>query len=116
MLVRWRLPGGPAVAAAGLAALLVASVIPGEPGVRGRSYADLAASAATPPDVTRVDRRLDYSNDATELPLASFDANQAFAAVWDGHWWTAAEAPHTFYLYTPGPRRSSSSTGSSSRP
>ena len=78
------------------------SVIPGEPGVRGRYYADSAASAATPPDVTRVDRRLDYSNDATELPLASFDANQAFAAVWDGHWWTAAEAPHTFYLYAPG--------------
>ena len=102
VLVRWRLPGGPAVAAAGLAASLVASVIPGEPGVRGRYYADLTASAATPPDVTRVDRRLDYSNDATELPLASFDANQSFAAVWDGHWWAATEAPHTFYLYAPG--------------
>ncbi len=102
VLVRWRLPGGPAAAAAGLAALFVASVIPGEPGFRGRYDADSAASAGTPPDVTRVDRRLDFSNDATELPLASFDANQAFAAVWDGHWWSAGEAPHMFYLYAPG--------------
>src|SRR5580765_7160820 len=101
VLVRWRLPGGPAAAAAGLAALLVASVIPGEPGFRGRYYADSAANAGTPPDATRVDRRLDFSNDATELPLASFDANQAFAAVWDGHWWSAGEA-HMFYLYAPG--------------
>jgi hypothetical protein len=102
VLVRWRLPGATAAAAAGLAALFVASVIPGEPGLRGRYYADPAASGDRPPDVTRVDRRLDYSNDATELPLASFDANQAFAAVWDGQWWTAGEAPHTFYLYAPG--------------
>ena len=36
VLVRWRLPGGTAAAAAGLAALFVASVIPGEPGFRGR--------------------------------------------------------------------------------
>src|SRR5262245_23907108 len=102
VLVRWRLPGGTAVAAAGLAALFVASVIPGEPGFRGRYYTDSTASGGTPPDMTRVDQRLDFSNDATELPLASFDANQAFAAVWDGHWWTADEAPHTFYLYAPG--------------
>jgi hypothetical protein len=102
VLVRWRLPGGTTAAAAGLAALFVASVIPGEPGFRGRYYADLAASAGTPPDVTRVDRRLDFSNDATELPLAAFDANQAFAAVWDGHWWSGGEASHTFYLYAPG--------------
>jgi len=102
VLVRWRLPGGTAVAAAGLAALVVASVFQGEPGVRARYYADSVARGGTPPDVTRVDRRLDFSNDATELPLPSFDANQAFSAVWDGHWWTADEAPHRFYLYAPG--------------
>lgn len=102
VLVRQRMRGGSAIAAAGLAALLVASVIPGEPGFRGRYYADVAAPAAAPPDLTRVDDRLDFSNDATELPLASFDANQAFAAVWDGQWWSDAEAPHTFYLYAPG--------------
>jgi hypothetical protein len=103
VVVRRRISGGNVVAAAGLATLFVANVIPGEPGVRGRYYADAAAGGATPWDHAHVDQRLDFSNDATELPLRSFDANQAFAAVWDGQWWTGGNgAGHTLYLYAPG--------------
>src|SRR5438093_9263951 len=77
--------------------------MPGEPGFRGRYYADAAARAGTAPDFARVDRQLDYSNDAAELRLPSFEANRAFAVVWDGYWWTGSDsATRTLYLYAPG--------------